>query len=66
MLSGRIGLWTQPVEDTQRAGQILCERLVKSNEVDWSAAMQLGGQVECKYAASVVAAAGVLQALDFE
>jgi hypothetical protein len=36
-----------PGEDPQRAGQVRCKRLVRSNANDWSVLMQTGSQVEC-------------------
>ena len=32
---------------TRFTGQILCKRLVKSNAIGWSVAIQTGGRVEC-------------------
>lgn len=34
-----------PVVTTACAGQVECKRLVSTNAIDWSVAMQMGGQV---------------------
>lgn len=34
-----------PVVTTEWAGQVECKRLISTNAIDWSVAMQMGGQV---------------------
>lgn len=41
---------TWPAGQMRKAGQVQCKRLVNSNAIDWSLAMQTSGQVECNYA----------------
>ena len=36
-----------PVINLSCAGQVECKRLVSTNAIHWSVAMQKGGQVEC-------------------
>jgi hypothetical protein len=60
--NGSYGLWIAALRDRQQlaafgrfppvvitacAGQVECKRLVSTNAIDWSVAMQLGGQVRC-------------------